>query len=234
MATREVEQPNPETKPEAIWRILQETAALQKETDRRMKETDRRMKETDRIVKRTALQMEETDRRMAETDRRMAETDRIVKQTVRQVAETDHRFSSQWGSLMEALVEGDLIRLLQERGVNVHTVMTNYKTFAMGRQFELDLIAENEEVAVIVEVKTTLRVKDIRRFENTMRHIEEVVPRLARGQVLGAVAYLKEHESASVHAERRGFYVIRAVGSSSSIVNAEDFRPRNFGPKRFG
>jgi len=219
MATREVEQPKQEPKSAEIWRILQETAALQKETDRQMKETDRRMEET-------ALQMKETDRQMKETALQMAESDRRMDRL-------DHRFSSQWGSLMEALIEGDLIRLLRRRGVNVHTVMRNYTTHAMDRQFELDLIAQNEEVAVIVEVKTTLRVNDIRRFEHTLRHIDEVAPAFARGRVLGAVAYLKAHEAAPVYAERRGFYVIRAVGSSSSIVNAEDFRPRDFGPKRF-
>jgi len=30
------------------------------------------------------------------------------------------------------------------------------------------------------------------------------------------------------HAERQGFFVIRATGESASIVNAEDFEPRVF------
>jgi len=138
MTTREFEQPKLETPAEIlrsiqelgtksgeIWRILQETAALQKAADRRIAETDRQMAETDR-------RRAETDRQMAETDRRMEETDRLMKETARQMAESDRRmdrldrrFSSQWGSLMGSRSEGALSRLLRDRGVNVQTVMTN-------------------------------------------------------------------------------------------------------------
>lgn len=48
-------------------------------------------------------------------------------------------------------------------------------------------------------------------------------------RILGAVAYLKSDGDVTTYAERKGLFVIRATGSSASIVNAEDFEPRSFG-----
>ncbi|MDE0158111.1 MAG: hypothetical protein OXS28_21230 [Gammaproteobacteria bacterium] len=38
-----------------------------------------------------------------------------------------------------------------------------------------------------------------------------------------------DSETAPLHAERQGLFVIRATGNSASIVNAEQFQPRAFG-----
>ena len=52
---------------------------------------------------------------------------------------------------------------------------------------------------------------------------------LYRGKkIYGAVAFLKADKSVQVHAERQGLFVIRATGSSASIVNDEEFVPRVF------
>ena len=45
----------------------------------------------------------------------------------------------------------------------------------------------------------------------------------------GATAYLKADEGSAVYAEKQGLFVIRATGSSASIANRQDFRPRAFG-----
>ena len=44
----------------------------------------------------------------------------------------------------------------------------------------------------------------------------------------GALAYLESWDDVTSHAERQGFFVIRATGNSASIVNAENFEPRVF------
>ncbi len=57
---------------------------------------------------------------------------------------------------MESLVEGDLIRLFQERGIDVHETSPRRKGTQNGEQFEFDIIAHNGNEIIIVEVKTTL------------------------------------------------------------------------------
>lgn len=57
-----------------------------KETDKKFKETDERFKETDEKFK-------ETDEKFKETDKKMKQLQEL--------------FTSQWGRLIESLVEGD-------------------------------------------------------------------------------------------------------------------------------
>ena len=47
-------------------------------------------------------------------------------------------------------------------------------------------------------------------------------------KVYGAVAYLKAKGGSKSYAEEQKLFVIRAVGSSASITNAKDFKPRSF------
>ena len=211
--------------PEEVWSFLRtssEKAARETEELReQMKETGRLMKETDRLMKETDRQMQDTDRRMKETDRQMQETDRRLKKL-------DRLFNSQWSKLMESLVEGDLVGLLQAQGIAVERTCTNVKGGRDGRHYEFDILAVNGEEVVVVEVKTTLRAEDVTEFMGKLDKFTDY-ERVYKGkQVLGAVAYLKADSSVREHAERQGLYVIRATGSSASIINEPGFRPRVF------
>ncbi len=185
-------------------------AALQ----RAMAETDRRMRETDR-------QMKDTDRRMKDTDRQLKETDRQLKKT-------ESYFTSQWGKLMESLVEGDLVPLLNGRGIAVESTQERRKGRRNGEHFEFDILAVNRRDVVVVEVKTTLRSEDVTRFLTKLSAFTDWLREYRGKRVLGAVAYLKSDSAVTTYAERRGLFVIRATGSSASIRNAEDFEPRSF------
>ncbi len=207
---------------EEVWAILRELARSQQETDRRMQETDRQMQETDR-------RMQETDRQMQETDRRMQETDRQMKETGRHLRKLDDLFNGQWGKLMEALVEGDLVELLNQRGIRVEHTATNLKRERGARRWEIDILAVNGDEVVVVEVKTTLKVRHVDHLVGLLRDLPELMPEYRTKQIYGAVAYLKADESSGSYAERQGLYVIRATGSSASIINRQGFRPRKFG-----
>ena len=207
--------------PEEIWNILRKAAEIRNETDQMLKrlgqETDRRTQENDR-------RMQENDRRTQETDRQMQETDLRLRKR-------DELFNGQWGKLMESLVEGDLVKLLQQRGIAVGHTMTNAKKDYGERRWEFDILAVNGEEVVVVEVKTTLKVDDVDYFVERLQDFPELMPEFADRLIYGALAYLKTDGSVTVHAGRQGLYVIRATGSSASITNAEGFAPRAFGPR---
>ena len=199
--------------PQEIWAILREVSESQRETDRRMQETDRLFKQ----------QAADADRRARETDRRMQETDRRIR-------ELDKLFNGQWGKLMEALVDGDLIELLNGRGIEVDHTMTNVVKRSGGqRRREVDILALNGDEVVAVEVKTTLKVRHVDRYLSVLERFGEVLPEYRERKVYGAVAYLRADESSDEYAEGRGLFVIRATGSSASITNPKDFTPRVFG-----
>ena len=191
--------------PEEIWAILREVSKEQRKLSRQQKQTDRQMKQTDR-------QMKQTDRRI---DKRMKKLEGL--------------FTGQWGKLMESLVEGDLVPLLQARGISVQSTHTRMRGRRNGEHYEFDILAGNGEEMVVVEVKTTLKVDDVKAVPGQTEKIHGVRTGYQGKQIYGAVAYLRTEQDSELYAERQGLYVIRATGNSASIINTEDFRPRVFG-----
>jgi hypothetical protein len=214
---------------EATDRQLKETARRQEETARQQEETARQQEETARQQEETTRQQEETTRQMEATDRQMKATDRQMKATDRRLRKAEGLFTSDWGLLMESLVRGDLVALLRERGVHVNQTQSGrFRGRRNGEHFEVDILAENGREVVVVEVKTTLRPPHVKNFVSRLSEFEEWFPVYREKRVLGGMAYLQCDPSLRKHAERQGLFVIRATGSSASIVNAPDFKPRVF------
>ena len=175
----------------------------------------------DRIAesqKKAALEMKET---REEEKQRKKEIDKKMK-------ELQGLFTSQWGALMESLVEGDLVPLLQKRNIAVTHTQTRLQGRHNGEHIEFDILAENGEEVVVVEVKTTLRPGDVAHFLEQLGKFKTYRPLYKARKIYGAVAFLKADKSVQVHAERQGLFVIRATGSSASIVNDTEFVPRVF------
>ena len=198
-----------------VWKNLKEISRSQKEADRRIKETDRQMQETDRRIQKISEKLSaEMAASRKEADKRL---DRL-----------DALFTSQWGKLMEALVEGDLLKLLKEKGITVDDTTTNMKGHHNEEDWEIDILASNGEEIVIVEVKTTLKVQDVKDFIYKLNKFTTWKPKYKDDKMYGAVAYLKAHHSSIKYAEKQGLFVIRATGSSASIINKKNFKPKIF------
>ena len=157
---------------------------------------------------------EEAEKRRKEADRRMKKLEGL--------------FTSQWGKLMESLVEGDLVVLLQARGIEVESTHSRVGGRRNGEHYEFDILAINGEEVVVVEVKTTLRSEDVTHFLEKLARFTEYEPVWKGKNIFAAVAYLKTDASVQAYAERQGLFVIRATGSSAGIINRTDFRPRVF------
>lgn len=173
------------------------------------------------ILRDLAIAQKETDAKFKETDAKFKETDKRIKDAF-------NLFEGQWGKLMESLVEGDLVRLLRERDIDIHQTSQRIKGSRDGHNFEFDIIAHNGDEIVVVEVKTTLRVKSVQHFLDKLSHIHSWIKAYADCRVYGAIAYLKAEENSDVFAENEGLFVIRATGNSASIVNPTGFQPRLF------
>ncbi len=203
--------------------LLEEMTALLKERDERAAEWAKRQEESEKERKAELLRLaRETDRRRQETDRRMQETDRRLKKA-------ESLFTSQWGKLMESLVDGDLAPLLNERGIEVEATFQRRRGRRNGEHFEIDIVAVSSHEVVVVEVKTTLRSEDVTEFLAKLPVFTDFCKEYRGRRILGAVAYLVSDASVIAYAERRGLFVIRATGSSASIVNRPGFEPRVFG-----
>jgi hypothetical protein len=213
---RHPEDANPPN-PEMIWALFQET-------DRLIKEVRESQKDTDRIVNEIAKKQEETDRQMKETDRQMKETDRQMKETDRQMKETDKRLGklgNRFGEMVEYMIAPNLCEKFTDFGLvfpkaNSGTRVSDYKN---NIHFEVDVMLENGDKAMLVEIKTKLLTE----------HIKEHIKRLEKMRnyadlhgdkrmFLGAVAGMVVTINVKEYALKQGFYLIEPSGESFNIT----------------
>lgn len=176
----------------------------------------------------SGLTFEKVWQMFQETDKKFQETDKKFQETDKKLNKLDYIFTSSWGKLIESLVEGDLIRLLNERGIKVQRTFTNAKFQTPQQQGEIDIIAENGNEVVAVEVKTSLKPEDIEEFAATLTIFKSVFPLYKNHKLYGAIAYLKADSHITKRAERLGLFVIRATGKSASITNHNTFKPKEY------
>ena len=162
-----------------------------------------------------------------------AETDQRIKEYDRRLEKTREIFETQWGRLVESLVEGKLVELLKARRIEVRQtsqrVEVSYtKEDGDTQSKEFDIIVVNGKEAVAVEVKTTLTPKKVKYFLESLKDFKRYFPDYKSKIVYGAVAYLRSQAEAHLFSQKQGLFVIRATGDSASIINRKDFKPKAF------
>ena len=241
---------------EDAWDIVTELSISQKETGLHLKglrksqketglqikglgksqeETDRQLKENGHHLKGLRKSQEETDRQLKENGlhlkglrKSQEETDRQIKETALQLKETDSRFNSQWGKLVESLVGGNIAQKFADRGVQVQGTTQRAKKTFEDKQYEFDIIVHNGDEIIVVEVKTTLDVGKVKHFLEKLKCFKKLFPEYANKKVYGAVAFIVADSGSDQYSENQKIFVIRATGDSASIINTQNFKPRNF------
>ena len=176
---------------------------------------------------------EEVWRLVREVSACQKETDKQMKESGKRIDKIYAMFNSQWGKLVESLVEGKLVELLKARGVDVNETYSRLQrsyTDEKGQpqRREIDIIAANGKEVVAVEVKTTLKPGDVKRFLGTLKIFKRLFFRYKNETIYGAMAYLKSDAEAALFAEKQGLFIIRATGDSASLINKPDFKPKVF------
>ena len=194
-----------------VWLMFQET-------DKRFQETDKQLKET------RALLNEQLKETRAILDEKFKETDKIVRNLTNKLKESELR----WGKFVEALVEGKLVEMLNEKGIPVNMTLQRIKRKYNDDDYEIDLIAKNGNEIVVVEVKTTLGIDDVNHFIDKLKIFKEVISEFKDNVIFGAVAYIQQDSEAQKYAAKKGLLVIKAVGESAKIENRSNFKPKEW------
>ena len=218
----------PPTTIQEIKDILKEVAELQRESREELKESREQFKESREQFKESREQFKESRKEINDLSEQLDKSKALIDASNKRLDELQSLFTTQWGKLMESLVEGDLIRLLNERNIQVHDLYRRREGRKNGINYELDIVAHNGGEIVIVEVKTTLRVKHVKKFIALLKNIRDMLPEYKSYKVYGAVAYLRAEEESETFAARQGLLVIRATGDSAAITNDKDFKPLAF------
>ena len=171
--------------------------------------------------------------RQAKTDAQLAETSKEVAKLIRKLSKGEN----QWGKIAEALVRGELTHIMRERfAITLDDVSLRMGGKRDGRLWEIDVIGVNGDIVVIVEVKTTLCISDIKYFiRNILNRLPTLAPRYADRKVYAGVAYVKTGSNeANVikYAEDSGLFIIKVVNNTNKIVNSAGFKLRDYRPAR--
>ncbi|APB32866.1 hypothetical protein GlitD10_0552 [Gloeomargarita lithophora Alchichica-D10] len=222
---------------EDIYKIFQKS---QEEADRRFAEADRRAAELAAEADRRAAELAaeadrraaelaaEADRRAAEADQQRAEREKSLAQlekTVERTAKAVDGLTTRWGRFVEELVEPAVLRLFQERGIDIRYTYSRAKNRQPGVAMEIDILAVNDTVAVVVECKSRLSQDDVNYFLQKLTRFKASFPLYQNYHTYGAVAGIEIDEGVDSYAYRKGLFVIRPSGDTVTIANDQKFRP---------
>ncbi|MEM1241483.1 MAG: DUF3782 domain-containing protein [Cyanobacteria bacterium P01_H01_bin.26] len=197
----------------------------QEEADRRFAEADRRAAESKAAFEQQMAQSKaEADQRAAAAEKRLARAEAIASQANQAV----NNLSSRWGRFVENIVAPAALRLFQERGMAVQEVYQRVRSARGNLNLEIDILVVDDDVAVIIEVKSRLTQDSIRQVLLTLERFKQAFPHYGSYRLYGAVAAIEIDKDVDTYAYNQGLFVIQQSGDSVAISNTTDFKPRNW------
>ena len=201
-----------------VWRLLAELVEAQKETERCFQETERRFQETERILKEQSL---ETERILKEQS---LKTDRQITRVSQEIG----NLGGKWGRFVENMVAPACETLFLNRQIPVHQVSQRVRKRLDGKTLEIDVLVTNENHVLVVEVKSSLSVDDVKELIKNLTEFRQFFPEYNHKQLYGAVAGIEIEEGADKYAYRQGLFVLAQRGENVAILNDTDFQPKTW------
>jgi len=186
---------------EDIREILKELAQSQQELSQSQQELSQAQKETDKQIK---------------------ETDKQINRVSKQIGELGNRL----GEFVEWQVRPAVVRLFQERGIDVHEFHPGISVKRDNEGLEIDLLVVNDTDAILVEVKSKLTQRDVDEHLQRLAKFKRLMPRFRDVKALGAVAAMIVPNEVASYACRQGLFVLVQSGENVIILNDAEFTPR--------
>ncbi|MBC1197048.1 DUF3782 domain-containing protein [Microcystis aeruginosa BLCCF158] len=238
------------SEPVTLEDIYQLFRASAEEFDRRLRESDLRRAEMERIFAEAKLENErraaeaklENERRAAElerqaaeakleSERRAAEAERSMaelKRTVERTSKAVDSLTTRWGRFVEELVEPAVLRLFQEKGIDIKEVYPRARVKRQGIAMEIDILGVDDTDLVVVECKSRLSQDDVDEFIEKLTRFKIAFPHYKNYRAYGAVAGIEINEGVDRYAYKKGLFVIKPSGDTVAIINDADFQPNTW------
>ncbi|MGK7932963.1 MAG: DUF3782 domain-containing protein [Microcystaceae cyanobacterium] len=172
--------------------------------------------------RKTELERRKTELERQETKRQMRETDRQIKAVNKQIGELGNRL----GEFVEWQVRPAVVRLFQERGMDVHEFHPEASVQRGDEGIEIDLLVINDTNAILVEVKTKLTQQDVDEHLERLGKFKRLMPSYRDKKAFGAVAGIVVPDSIARYAYRKGLFVLAQSGETVIILNDKQFQPK--------
>ncbi|GBE74124.1 hypothetical protein myaer87_13510 [Microcystis aeruginosa NIES-87] len=193
---------------EDIRAILKELAQSQQELSQSQQELSQAQKELSQAQK--------------ETDKQIKETDKQINRVSKQIGELGNRL----GEFVEWQVRPAVVRLFQERGIDVHEFHPGISVKRDNEGLEIDLLVVNDTDAILVEVKSKLTQRDVDEHLQRLAKFKRLMPRFRDVKALGAVAAMIVPNEVASYGCRQGLFVLVQSGENVIILNDAEFTPR--------
>ena len=240
---------------EDIYQLFRTSA---EEFDRRLRESERRIEEarleSERRAEEARLENErraeearlesqrraeearlENERRAEEAEQYRAETARILAEaklesdrTIAELKRIVNSLTTRWGRFVEELVQPAVLRLFQEKGIDIKEIYPRARVKRQGIAMEIDVLAVDDTDVVLVECKSRLSKDDVDEFLEKLTRFKIAFPHYKNYQAYGAVAGIEVDEGIDRYAYNKGLFVIKPSGDTVEIINDENFRPRTW------
>jgi len=192
---------------EAIWTILREVAAGQKELFASQRELSASQRETDRIIKENAAinaaSQEETAKQIKEVRKRHGD------------------FTNKFGEIVEYMVAPNLQDRFYDLGLDFQEVSSDVKMKDKKNNISLqiDVYLQNSDTGMLVEVKADLTISDINAHIQRLEKMRKYADLRGNNRVfLGAVAGVIIKDDVREYALDKGFYLVEPSGQTFNIT----------------
>ena len=197
-----------------VWRLLAELVEAQKETERCFQETERRF--------------QETEQRFQETERILKEQSLKTDRQITRLSQEIGNLGGKWGRFVENMVAPACETLFLNRDIPVHQVSQRVRKRLDGKTLEIDVLVTNENHVLVVEVKSSLSVDDVKELIKNLTEFRQFFPEYNHKQLYGAVAGIEIEEGADKYAYRQGLFVLAQRGENVAILNDTEFQPKTW------
>jgi len=193
----------------------QQSIEFQKNLDRERIEREKRKLEFE----------EELEKSRREFDKELKKSRIEFDKKLGQIAGT-------WRKFVAEMVRPKIVELFNGKGIQIETTVQAVQGFKDGqRYYEIDLLLINTNVAVVVEIKSSLSVEDVNEHLERIEKIRKISPKridLSGVTIYGAVAGMIVEGEADKYAYKKGLFVLRQNGNIVEIVNDARFQPREW------
>jgi len=166
----------------------------------------------------------ENREQLKELTENQKETDRIVKENAKQQEKTDMqlgKLGNRFGDVIEYLVAPNLCEKFKELGfifpkTNLNSKVRDYDNNIF---FEVDIMLENGEKAMLVEVKSKPSAEDVQEHIERLEKIRTYADLHGDQRTfLGAVAGVVMTDNIRDYVLKQGFFVIEPSGETFNII----------------
>ncbi|TRV05762.1 MAG: DUF3782 domain-containing protein [Microcystis wesenbergii Mw_MB_S_20031200_S109] len=165
---------------------------------------------------------QELSQAQKETDKQIKETDKQINRVSKQIGELGNRL----GEFVEWQVRPAVVRLFQERGIDVHEFHPGISVKRDHEGLEIDLLVVNDTDAILVEVKSKLTQRDVDEHLQRLAKFKRLMPRFRDVKALGAVAAMIVPNEVASYGCRQGLFVLVQSGENVIILNDAEFTPQ--------